>query len=152
MESTVGQWLNSTNQVFGLALAATLSAQVLKGIVHRLVRRQWDWQLLLGSGGMPSAHSALVTSLVVSVGHTQGWHSEMFAIAAVFALVVLYDAMNVRQAVGRQGALLNQWLQTSAPPGAPAPPTFPERVGHTPWEVLAGAMWGGLLALGVYYA
>jgi acid phosphatase family membrane protein YuiD len=132
-----------------LALTASMSAQLLKVPVYRIWRRRWDWRRAIGAGGMPSAHSAMVTSLATAVGYARGFHSDLFAITMVFALIVLYDAVGIRQAVGRQSAFLNR-MQRETPIGEVIQTHLPEFVGHTPLEVLAGAAWGVFLTILFY--
>ncbi|MGC8487541.1 MAG: divergent PAP2 family protein [Clostridia bacterium] len=139
----------SSNRMLVLAITASLSAQILKVPAHYMFRRKWDWGRAVGAGGMPSSHSAMVTSLATAVGYVEGWHSALFAIVTVFALIVLYDAVGIRQAVGRQGRFLNE-MQREPEWGDWPRAHLPELVGHTPAEVLAGAVWGILLTI-VFY-
>jgi len=139
----------ASNRMLVLVITASLSAQLLKVPAHFLVRRQWDWGRAVGAGGMPSAHSAMVTALATAVGYVRGWHSALFAIVTVFALIVLYDAVGIRQTVGRQGRFLNQMQQEPAWGDWPRV-HLPETTGHTPAEVLAGAVWGILLTILFY--
>jgi hypothetical protein len=132
-----------------LAITSSLSAQLLKVPVHRLLHLKWDFRRAMGAGGMPSSHSAMVTSLATAVGYVHGWHSDLFAIVMVFALIVLYDAIGIRQAVGRQSAFLNR-VQRETSIGQIVQAPLPELVGHTPLEVLAGAFWGVLLTILFY--
>lgn len=132
-----------------LALTASVSAQLLKVPVHRLLKKRWDLRRAVGAGGMPSSHSAMVTSLATAVGYTHGWHSDLFAVVVVFALIVLYDAVGIRQAVGRQSQFLNR-VQRETIIGEVVQTHLPEFVGHTPLEVLAGAAWGVLLTILFY--
>lgn len=120
------------------AVTAAVSAQALK-LGWDAVRRKPV--RLLGAGGMPSAHSAMVAALATALALRQGVGATAFAVAAVFSVIVIYDAMGVRQTVGLQSRYLNR-LQQRVPAGSGEP--FPERVGHTPLEVAAGALWGVL--------
>ncbi len=141
--------LLTTNRMLLLAVTASLSAQLLKVPAHYLLRRDWDWGRAVGAGGMPSSHSAMVTSLATAVGFVSGWHSTLFAIVMVFALIVLYDAVGIRQAVGRQGRFLNR-MQREPGWGEWPRAHLPELVRHTPAEALAGAVWGILLTIMFY--
>lgn len=98
---------------------------------------------------MPSSHSAMVTALATSIGYQHGWHSDLFAVVVVFALIVLYDAIGIRQAVGRQSVFLNR-VQRETTIGDLVRADLPELVGHTPIEVLGGAIWGVLLTILFY--
>ena len=90
-----------SNRVLVVALLACFTAQFLKLLVELSVKGTVNIQTLFSSGGMPSSHSALVTGLACSVGQTQGWDSAEFAIACVFAVIVMYDAAGVRLAAGQ---------------------------------------------------
>ncbi len=103
---------------------------------------------LVLSGGMPSAHSATVTSLTVAVGYYEGIYSAIFAISLLFSSVVMYDAMMVRYSSGRQGEALNELLKQSKKKFKPVRIAH----GHTPLEVLAGAVLGAIIACVVIFA
>ncbi|XP_056171211.1 uncharacterized protein LOC115680014 isoform X2 [Syzygium oleosum] len=114
--------------------------------LHHLLRfkeRRWDSKRMLGSGGMPSSHSATVTALAVAIGLQEGTGGSAFAIAVVLALVVMYDASGVRRHAGRQAELLNQ-IVCEFPPEHPLSSVRPlrELLGHTPLQVVAGAILG----------
>ena len=83
-------------------------AQLLKLVVELTKERKFNFRTLVTTGGMPSAHSALVSSLATGVGQTVGWDSPEFALATIFAIIVMYDAAGVRQAAGKQARILNQ--------------------------------------------
>ena len=95
------------NLIINLAFLGWAAAQVLKLFVTLITERRWDWQHLLSSGGMPSSHSACVCACAAAVGYLYGMRSALFAIAAVVAVVVMYDAFNVRQETGKQARILN---------------------------------------------
>ena len=96
------------NQVLLVALLASLVAQVLKLVIELVHHGKINVRVLVTTGGMPSAHSALVTALATGVGKTLGWETPEFAIATIFAIIVMYDAAGVRQAAGKQARILNQ--------------------------------------------
>lgn len=129
------------NRILVLAVGASLSAQLLKVLTHLGSTGRWDWSRAWGAGGMPSSHSAMVTALATGLGYQHGFDSGLFAIAAVFALIVLYDAMGIRHVVGQQGEFLNR-LQKEGTLTSKRPEHLPELVGHTFWEVLLGVAWG----------
>ena len=124
-----------------LAVGASVSAQLLKVVTHLVSTGHLDWSRAWGAGGLPSSHSAMVTALATALGYQHGFDSGLFAIAAVFALIVLYDAMGIRHAVGQQGHFLNR-LQEEGAVLPRRPERLPELVGHTFWEVLVGVLWG----------
>ncbi|MDR0896707.1 MAG: divergent PAP2 family protein [Oscillospiraceae bacterium] len=135
------------NRVLGTALLAWLIAQGLKVMLVALFERRLDLSRMIGSGGMPSSHAAFVVSLGFGVGFEAGFDSPLFALAAVFALVVMYDAAGVRRAVGRQARLLNR-IVTESIEERHLPPyeQLKELLGHTPVEVFAGAVLGAMIA------
>jgi len=100
----------------------------------------------MGPGGMPSSHSAFVTSLAVAIGLTEGWDSGMFAVSFVFAAVVMYDAAGVRRAAGRQARVLNQLMTIMLKEGHFPATKLRELLGHTPFEVVMGALLGTAIA------
>lgn len=129
-----------------MAITASVTAQILKWMISSVRNRRLEWTRLTESGGMPSSHSATVTSLATAVGITHGWRSDLFAIVAVFAIIVLYDAVGIRQAVGQQSRFLNHILGREKLEIKP----FKEALGHTPLEVLAGALLGIIITLLFY--
>lgn len=138
------------NLILNLAILAWAVAQILKFIVVMVTEGRMNWRYMLSSGGMPSSHSSFVCACASSVAYLYGWSSPLFAIAAVVAVVVMYDASNVRRAAGEQAKVLNyimeHWTQMK-------PEMFgqelKELLGHTPLQVLMGGLlgigmgWGG---------
>jgi acid phosphatase family membrane protein YuiD len=137
----IGDIIN--NRVLLVALVACFVAQGLKLIFEVIKNRKVDLRVLVTTGGMPSAHSALVTALAAGVGQTLGWSSANFAVAAIFAIIVMYDAAGVRQAAGKQARILNQMIDELFDD---KPDLFQERLkellGHTPVQVIAGSVLG----------
>ena len=131
------------NRVLLVALVACFVSQGLKLIFEVIKHRKLDLRVLVTTGGMPSAHSALVTALAAGVGQTIGWSSPDFALAAVVAIIVMYDATGVRQAAGKQARILNQMVDQLF---HEKPEFFQDRLkellGHTPLQVVAGSLLG----------
>jgi uncharacterized protein len=96
------------NPVFFACLIASIMAQLLKLPLEYLRTKQWDWSLILGTGGMPSSHSAVVTAAAVSVGHYQGFDTPIFGLAFAIATVVVYDATNIRRQAGFHAQQINR--------------------------------------------
>ena len=141
------------NRILIAACLAWLLSQVAKAIIHLIIHRRFVWERLLGDGGMPSSHSATVTAMAVSTGQLCGWNSPLFAIAAVLALVVMHDAMGVRQETGKQARVINSMLEliNSMGRGELTPEeTLKEFVGHTRRQVVVGALLGAAVALVMY--
>ncbi len=131
------------NQILITSFAACFLAQGIKGLVGVIQHGKLDVRLILGSGGMPSSHSALVTALAAGVGQTTGWSSFEFAMAAVFAVIVMYDATGVRQAAGKQAKILNQMVEELFQEDHQiSQEKLKELLGHTPVQVLAGCALG----------
>lgn len=97
-----------SNYYIDVAFLAWLIAQVLKTLINFLLTKEFVWERMVGAGGMPSSHSALVCSLTVALSRKLGFTSPEFALSLVFAAVVMYDAMGVRRAAGEQAKVLNK--------------------------------------------
>jgi acid phosphatase family membrane protein YuiD len=138
----------TANRPLVSALSAWLTAQVLKVVIFSVLERRLHWRKLLETGGLPSAHSALVAGLSLGVGLSDGFDSTLFAVASVFAVIVMYDAMNLRAEAGKHADLLNELLLLSVIKEAYRErEKLKELLGHTPFEVLAGALIGVLMAV-----
>ena len=140
-----------SNHLFVTAAVGWLVAQILKTVIHLYLNRQFVAERLVGSGGMPSSHSATVCALAVSAAVVYGVDSGQFAIAAIFAFIVMYDACNVRLETGKQAVAINEMLELLQKMGEDltVEEKFKELVGHTLPQVLVGALLGiviGVLA------
>lgn len=140
------------NRVFMAAVCGWFVAQVLKTAIHMWFNRKFVAERLVGSGGMPSSHSATVCALAAAAGIEYGGGSFQFAIAAVFAIVVMYDAMGVRRETGIQAKVLNEMMEMFLKMGKEmsVEDKLKEFVGHTPLQVLIGALLGILVAVIMY--
>jgi uncharacterized protein len=132
----------AANRDLWAALAAWLVAQVLKMLRALLLTRRLNLTYLVSAGGMPSSHSALVVGLATAVARTNGLQSTAFAIAAILAGVVMYDAAGVRLAVSRQARILNLMLDDFFHERGLNEKRLHELIGHTPVQVFAGALIG----------
>ncbi|MBW4551534.1 MAG: divergent PAP2 family protein [Aphanocapsa sp. GSE-SYN-MK-11-07L] len=131
------------NRVLLVSLSATLIAQLLKLVAELIKNRKFDFRVLVTTGGMPSSHSALVAALATGVGQTAGWSSIEFAIALIFAFIVMYDAAGVRQAAGKQARVLNQIVDELFQENPElSQDRLKELLGHTPIQVLVGSALG----------
>ena len=142
------------NLVFDLGVLAWAIAQGIKVLLEFALSGKTSWDTVFGTGGMPSSHSAVVMSLAVSTGVLYGGRSPIFAIAAGFALVVMYDAFNVRRAAGEHAKHINQmWIEMREElQSVPAMDILKESLGHTPLQVVVGALLGsGVGALAVFF-
>ncbi len=164
------------NYILTCGVLSWISAQVIKTILTLATTRRFEPERLVGAGGMPSAHSALVCSMTLAVARKEGFGSSLFAIAIMFAAVVMYDAMGVRRAAGEQAKVLNKIVVSFRPSESKTEQEqsskkdkihakrdrdkgkliklddmqfkkLKEYLGHTPLEVLAGALLGIILAM-----
>jgi len=136
----VGEILD--NQVLLIALCSSLTAQILKLFIELAQFGKIRPKVIFETGGMPSSHSALVAALATGIGRTQGWDTPQFAIATVFAFIVMYDAAGIRRAAGKQAKVLNQiMVEVFEEEHDP----LKELLGHTPAQVVAGSLLGILL-------
>ncbi len=116
--------------------------QVFKVVSDLIINRKLNVKRLMGAGGMPSSHSAVVTSLAVCIGKEYGFNSGIFAIALVMACVVMYDAAGIRRAAGKQARILNKILDTPGLTTVEVQEKLIEALGHTPVQVFVGAIIG----------
>lgn len=146
-----------TNKFFITAVAAWTVAQVLKVIIYAIINKTWDFSRLFGDGGMPSGHSATVSSLATVSALTFGFGSFEFAVSGILAIIVCHDAMGVRLEAGKHAKLLNILVDAFEKISKDELPevVLKEFVGHTPLQVTTGIVLGilcGLLTHFVIYA
>ena len=134
------------NRVLLAAVLAWTIAQVIKVPLNYLLHREWDWSLLFSAGGMPSSHTALVTGIAVGCGLQDGFSSTTFAVAAVLAAVVIYDATGVRRHAGDHARVLNLMIDELLTGHPLAEKELKEVLGHTPREVIGGLLLGVVTA------
>ncbi len=135
------------NRVLLVATLACLIAQSAKLAIELAKNRKFNFRVLVETGGMPSAHSALVTALATGIGQTAGWNSTEFALATIFAVIVMYDAAGVRQAAGKQARILNQIVDEFFSEDHDLNEArLKELLGHTPFQVIVGALLGVCIA------
>ena len=136
-----------TNRIFMSAVMGWLIAQVLKVIIYAVINRELKLERFVGSGGMPSSHSATVCALVTATILEYRTSSFEFAIAGVFAIIVMYDARGVRLETGKQAEAINQLFELLTDHKIEPVVKLKELVGHTPLQVVAGAILGVIVAL-----
>lgn len=141
-----------TNPFIITAISSWLVAQVLKLIIHTVIYKKFDIARLFGDGGMPSGHSATVCSLTVICGLVCGTGSVEFAISVILAIIVCHDAMGVRLETGKQAVLLNEIIESFNIFATEKLPEvkLKEFVGHTPIQVISGALLGIINAIIMY--
>ena len=146
MDKYFEEFLN--NRVFFVVLFAWIFSCVLKGFLVWIKDKKLDMTRFMGPGGMPSSHSTIVTSLATCIGIKVGFGSEMFVICCAFALVVMYDASGIRRAAGQQAKMINMIIDAwNEPDPLEKQIRLKELLGHTPLEVLAGALLGILFGV-----
>lgn len=137
------------NMIFMSAVLGWFIAQVLKTVIYMFINKKFVAERMVGSGGMPSSHSATVCALATAAGMTYGGSSFEFAISVILAIIVMHDAMGVRRETGIQARVINEMLEAFTNMGKEMSPEekLKEFVGHTPLQVLAGAILGILIAV-----
>lgn len=140
--------LIACNPIINITAISWFITQVLKVIIVLLTERRIDFGRFVGAGGMPSSHSATVCTLSVLIGRVLGFCSPEFAIAFVFSLIIMYDAAGVRRAAGQQASVLNKmldnWYSTDH---EFTEIELKELLGHTPLQVIMGAIIGIFIGL-----
>lgn len=134
-------------KAFWCALITGLVIQGYKGFSQYLRTRRWNLRRFVETGGMPSSHAASVAALSTSVGLENGFRSLLFGVTLYFSLVVMYDAAGLRRAAGRQAAILNRLIDEHFAHPERETQRLMELLGHTPLEVLTGALIGVLSAV-----
>ena len=155
------EWIKSVyNPVFVAAFMSWLIAQVIKMITYLVKNKEISVERFWGAGGMPSSHAAAVCALASAIAVIEGANSNMFAIAALLALVVMYDASGVRRAAGMHAkeinnikTIIDQFHEDMRKPGAKnfeeTKAQLKELLGHSPIEVFFGALLG--IAVGIFF-
>lgn len=131
------------NTILISAVSAWLTAQIIKVLINFSIHRTFDIYFLVSSGGFPSSHAATVCALTFGIGKYYGWDSPIFAVAAVLAMIVMYDAAGVRREAGKQAEVINQLVAGLYNQMSDlSQKRLKELIGHTPLEVFAGAIVG----------
>ncbi len=143
-----------TNRILMAGITGWAVAQILKTLIYALINKRLDLTRLTGDGGMPSSHSATVTSCAVMTGFSCGFDSPFFAVAAILAVIVMHDAMGVRLETGKQAQVINEMfelLDRLTEESLSMDVKLKEFVGHTPLQVAAGCILGIIVAAGIQY-
>ena len=131
-----------TNKYIYTVFGTWFFIQAFKVIYDLVVDKKFNFKRILGAGGMPSSHSAVVCVLATLIGRSEGFSSPIFALSVVFAFVVMYDAAGVRRAAGKQAKLLNKLIETPGLKTEEVQERLVEVLGHTPFQVIVGALIG----------
>ena len=134
------------NKVFLATLLGWVTAQSIKIAINCIKERRFNFRWVIGTGGMPSAHSSGVVSLATAVGIQQGFDSTIFIVALVFAVVIAFDAQGVRRATGQQAEILNKIMDDIYWRRKIQEDRLKELIGHSPFEVFVGSIIGIIIA------
>ena len=136
-----------TNKYLYIPFLVWLCIQIFKVIYDLVTTKKFNFKRIMGAGGMPSSHSAVVTCLATLIGKSEGVDTPIFAVSVIFAMIVMYDAAGVRRAAGKQAHLLNKIVETPGLSGMEVQERLVEVLGHTPLQVLVGATIGILVGM-----
>ncbi len=136
----------AANKILITTLCSWVIAQALKVLVGYIIEKKVDFRWFVGTGGMPSSHTAGASCLAAAIGFQYGFDNVLFALAASFALVVMFDAQGVRRASGKQARILNKIMDDIYWQGKMQEGRLRELIGHTPLEVVGGFIVGVLIA------
>jgi len=128
--------------VFCNAILACLLAQAFKILIEYWRTKKVNLSMMVSTGGMPSSHSALMAAMSASVGFAEGFWTSAFAVSAIIAMVVMYDAAGVRRAAGKQAEVINMLVASLENQGIKLDRKLKELLGHSPVEVASGALLG----------
>ena len=136
-----------TNKYIYIPILLWLGIQLFKLIYDLVTTKKFNFKRILGAGGMPSSHSAVVMSLATLIGKNFGVNSAIFALSIVSAFIVMYDACGVRRAAGKQAKVLNDIVNTKGLSNGQVQEKLQEALGHTPTQVFVGALIGLIAGL-----
>ncbi len=139
------------NPMFWTGMAGWMLAQILKIPIDYFQNKRWNWALFFAAGGMPSSHSALVTSTALAAGLYHGFDSAIFALAVAVAMVVVYDATGVRRQAGMQAQKINILVNELLKGHPISQQELREVIGHTPLEAIGGVLLGLITAMGLWF-
>ena len=135
------------NKYIYVPILLWLVIQIYKVIYDLVKTKKFNFKRIMGAGGMPSSHSAVVVSLATLIGKYEGVDTAIFAMSVIFACVVMYDAAGVRRAAGKQASLLNKIVETPGLTGLQVSEKLVEVLGHSPIQVIVGALIGLIAGL-----
>ena len=133
-----------TNKCIYIPFLLWFFIQLSKFLTDLIINKKINIKRLMGAGGMPSSHSAVVSSLAILIGREYGFDSGIFALSLIMAFVVMYDAAGIRRAAGKQASILNKILETPGLTTGEVQERLIEALGHTPVQVFVGAIIGAI--------
>ena len=137
----------ATNKYIYVPVILWFGIQLFKLLYDLYTTKKFNFKRIMGAGGMPSSHSAVVTSLATLIGKYNGVDSPIFALALIVAFVVMYDACGVRRAAGKQAKVLNEIVNTPGLSNLQVQEKLQEALGHTPTQVFVGFLIGLIAGL-----
>lgn len=140
------------NKILMVTITSWFIAQAIKVSIGIVRERRFNFKWLIGTGGMPSSHAAGATALATACALHAGFQSSEFALSFVFALVTMFDAQGVRRSAGQQAAILNQVMDDMYWKGKIESDKLMELIGHTPMQVIVGALLGMIFATTFYHS
>lgn len=139
-----------SNNIFLSGFISWFLAQVFKIFTKLFKTREFDLTRFVGSGGMPSSHSSLVMGVSTAIGLRYGFSHDAYAVSLIYSLIIMYDASGVRRAVGKQAIIINRLIKNYYNNKSNKDIKLKELVGHTPVEVIVGAILGVIIANYLY--
>lgn len=139
------------NNVLIAAILSWTIGQFLKAPLDYVLNKSWNWGIILSPGGMPSSHSALVTSVTLAIGLQEGFASPLFALSFAISMIVVYDAAGVRRQAGIHAERINEMMKSIFEGSGIPEKELREVLGHTPFEVITGVILGVLIGLTLYW-
>ena len=136
-----------TNKYIYVPVITWFFVQTFKVICDLVITKKFNFKRIMGAGGMPSSHSAIVVSLATLIGKYEGVDTAIFAVSVIFSFIVMYDAAGVRQAAGKQAKLLNKIIETPGLSSIEVQGKLVEVLGHTPIQVIVGALVGIMVGI-----
>ena len=139
------------NNVLIAAILSWIIGQFLKAPLDYVLNKRWNWGIILSPGGMPSSHSALVTSVTLAIGLQEGFGSPLFALAFAISMIVIYDAAGVRRQAGIHAERINEMMKSLFEGSGIPEKELKEVLGHTPFEVITGVILGIIISIVLYW-
>ena len=139
------------NNVLIAAILSWTIGQFLKAPLDYVLNKRWNWGIILSPGGMPSSHSALVTSVTLAIGLQEGFGSPLFALAFAISMIVIYDAAGVRRQAGIHAERINEMMKSLFEGSGIPEKELKEVLGHTPFEVITGVILGIVISVVLYW-
>lgn len=139
------------NYVLIAAILSWIIGQFLKAPLDYVLNKRWSWGIILSPGGMPSSHSALITSVTLAIGLQEGFGSPLFALAFAISMIVIYDAAGVRRQAGIHAERINKMMKSFFEGTGIPEKELKEVLGHTPFEVITGVILGIIISVVIFW-